>query len=102
MNVGSCLAATLSGLFWRTTLGRLTESLVLALTLLLLFGETTEAQEIWVGYVCKVMDFSECENGKKMIFPRPEKYSDKETCYKEFGKIYELDKQMNKIGRAHV
>ena len=32
-----------------------------------------------------------------MIFPRPERFSDEETCYEEFEKIYELDKQMNKL-----
>ena len=78
-------------------MGRLTGSLALALTLLMLLGTTSEAQENWVGYVCKVMDFFECKNGKKMIFPRPERYSDEETCYEEFEKIYELDKQMNKL-----
>ncbi len=89
---------TLSGFFvGGTGMGRLTRSLALALMLLMLLRITSEAQENWVGYVCKVMDFYECKNGKKMIFPRPDRYSDKETCYEEFEKIYVLDKQMNKL-----
>lgn len=78
-------------------MGRLMGTLALALTLLMLLETTAEARESWVGYVCKIRDFVECENGKKQIFPGPEKYSDKETCYIEFEKLLEVDKQMAKL-----
>lgn len=51
----------------------------------------------WKGYVCKVMEFRQCEKGNKRIYPRLERYDDKETCYEEFEKIYETDPEMNRL-----
>lgn len=57
----------------------------------LVFSDT-----IWKPYVCKVMDFYDCQNGKKQIFPVSESYSDKETCYEEFEILLENDIELDR------
>lgn len=64
--------------------------------LLVSFPITTYAAQ-WKGYVCKVTDYLQCKKGQKRIFPRPERYDDKDTCYREFRKIYETDPEMNRL-----
>ena len=58
------------------------------------FSSQGMAADSWVGYVCKVMDYFECQSGTKMIFPRPERYSDRDTCYEEFGKLFAEDTEL--------
>ena len=54
------------------------------------------ADEVWKPYVCKVLDFYECEQGRKLIFPVAVRYSDKETCYREFERLFEIDKELDR------
>ena len=54
------------------------------------------AETSWKPYVCKVMDFFECKNGRKLIFPIADRYSDKETCYEEFEKLWETDVELDR------
>ena len=73
-------------------------TLIIAISFLLIFIIPIDAYSAqWKGYVCRVMDYAECKKGKKRIYPRPERYDDKKTCYEEFEKIYETDPTMNRL-----
>ena len=66
-------------------------------SLILLIMPAPSYADQWKGYVCKVMDMNECNKGNKRIYPRPERYDDKNTCYEEFEKIYVNDSEMNRL-----
>ena len=52
------------------------------------------AAEVWKPYVCKVFDIFECQQGRKQIFPVAIRYSDKDTCYREFKRLLETDQKL--------
>ena len=57
-------------------------------------GTTQAGGHSWKGYLCKVRDIPDCKAGKKRVYPRAERYPDKDTCYQEFENIWLTDPEM--------
>jgi len=77
---------------------RLRNKLIIVILLALTFlgPVSSMADEVWKPYVCKVLELFECKQGRNMIFPVDERYSDEETCYREFKRLLESDRDLDR------